>query len=403
MQSMSGFSARASETATALSSLDARIPEGSDADMVFAFYDAGHDPALISDFLRRRFPAAAIAAASSGGGLMADALHLEAQGVGLLLLDDPAGNYGAASAAFDDGPAEDLAEKLLHQALSRAGCRGQLPALIWVYQSPGREEAVLKGLRRIVGDQCPIFGGASADDDMSGRWSQIGPDGPSSEGLVVAALFPSEPVGFAFQGGYEPAGPEGVATLGQCGDSRTIRLIDGRPAAQVYDEWTGGALGDKLANGGPILSETALMPLGSDAGEVNGVRQYLLTHPSAVTAEQGLTTFRDLKDGDRVYAMRGDRRRLVDRAGRVTAQALKSLAIKSLSGRRRPVAGALMVYCCGCRTAVGDEIARAAGVVAENLGQAPLLGGFSFGEHGFLIDRNVHANLMISAIVFGRA
>ncbi len=41
-------------------------------------------------------------------------------------------------------------------------------------------------------------------------------------------------------------------------------------------------------------------------------------------------------------------------------------------------------------------------IEAGGLGQAPFIGCFTFGEQGRLIDRDLHGNLMISAVAFGR-
>ena len=58
-------------------------------------------------------------------------------------------------------------------------------------------------------------------------------------------------------------------------------------------------------------------------------------------------------------------------------------------------------YCGGCKLAVDEEIGRVAQSVNDALDGAPFIGCFTFGEQGYLIDRSVHGNLMISAIAFG--
>jgi hypothetical protein len=214
------------------------------------------------------------------------------------------------------------------------------------------------------------------------------------DGLVVGVLLPSSPLGYAFQGGYEPAGHSGVVT-GRAG--RDILSIDDKPAAAVYNDWIGGRIDAQLAHGGVVMAETTMFPLATDAGRVDGVSHYRLIHPEMVTATGGLRTFCNLEIGARVYAMKGDRRRLIDRAGRVAEQAAQMLATD-----RSRVAGALMVYCGGCKMAIGDDIERVSVAVAEKLGDAPFIGCFTFGEQGRVLDRNVHGNLMISAVVFSQ-
>jgi hypothetical protein len=380
------------DTATALSLLDAELaPNGIVPRMLFAFYGCEHDDRLLHQYLSTRFPRTARLGGSSSGGLMTQHGLQGANTIGLLLIEDD-GDFGVAAAPLGPDPAQ-TAEQLLLEALANCGCSGQLPELIWIYQSPGSEEAVIEGLRRVIGDRCPIVGGSSADNDVSGRWRQLGPDGPMSHGLVVGVLMPASPLGYAFQGGYEPAGASGVVTALA---GRDILSIDGKPAAAVYNDWIGGRIDAQLA-GGAVLAQTSMFPLATDGGRVDGVSHYRLIHPEMVTATGGLRTFCNLDVGARVYAMKGDRRRLVDRAGRVAEQAAQMLATD-----HSRIAGAIVVYCGGCKMALGEDIEQVSVAVAKHLADAPFIGCFTFGEQGRMLDRNVHGNLMISAVVFSQ-
>jgi hypothetical protein len=381
------------DTGAALALLDAALA-GADIRprMVFAFYGCQHDDWLLHRYLSSRFPDAARLGGSSFGGVMTHGGVMDAASIGVLLIED-SGDFGVAAAPLGTDPA-CTAERLLLQALEACGCSGELPELIWIYQRPGEEEAVIEGLRRVVGDRCPIVGGSSADDHVDGRWRQLGPDGPMSDGLIVGVLLPSSQIGYAFQSGYEPAGPSGVITAVT---GREIVSIDGKPAAGVYNEWIGGRIDRQLLHGGSILSGTTLFPLATDSGCVDGVSHYLLMHPEMATPTGALRTFRHAERGARLYSMKGDRGRLVDRAGRVAGQ-----AVRMLPASRADVAGALVVYCGGCRMAIGDDIHKVSAAVAGQLGDAPFIGCFTFGEQGRFLDRNVHGNLMISAVVFSK-
>ena len=347
---------------------------------------------------------------SSSQGFVTDQGLWDADSIGLLLVDDDAGNYGVACGALGEDAAA-TARQLLQQALASCGCDGEVPELIWIYQAPGREEEVIDGLRRLVGDGCPIIGGSAADNDVSGRWRQLGTDATYGNGLVVAVLFPSRDIGYAFQGGYEPAGPSGIVTgigYAPAGDSgivtasegRTIVTIDGEPAAEVYNRWLGGRLQSRLADGGTILIDTTMEPIATDAGRVDGVSNYLLVHPEAIGQGGTLSTFRNIEVGTRVYAMRGDRRRLIERAGHVARQSGRRIGDAPGGGGSPAIAGGLVVYCGGCRIAVDQDIGQVADNIAAAFGDAPFIGCFTFGEQGVLNDRNVHGNLMISAVSF---
>lgn len=407
MVNLRTLAARAPDTAGALAELARQVEAGVSPGFVCVFYDADHDDRQIAAFLKQHFPRAAIIGGTSCAGVMTDAGLGGPGSIGMLVVDDPDGNYGSAATQLV-GSAADCAERALRAALIDADCEGELPELIWIYQAPGKEEEVIAGLRRVVGERCPIVGGSSADNKVEGRWRQFGPDGALADGLVIGVLFPSGGIGFAFQGGYEPAGPTGVVTqvgYNTAGDSgvvtqssgREILAIDGQPAAEVYNRWIGGSLGGRLAGGGNILTDTTMFPLGIDAGQVEDVTHFLLIHPERILGNGGLSTFAAIEVGTRVYSMHGDRSRLVERAGKVA-----TAAAASLPGGAANLAGSLIVYCAGCMLAVGDEMPKVADAVNRSLGASPFLGCFTFGEQGFMLDRNAHGNLMISAVAFGR-
>jgi hypothetical protein len=390
------FSTNRALTSAALDELRTEI-ESTNAvpKAVFAFYGCTHNAGEIHRFLADRFPHAALIGGSSSGGIMDRSGIGEPSSIGLLLLCDPDGDFGAAGRPKGGDPF-GAARDALHAALAAADRAGQLPDLIWIYQSPGQEEAVMQGLKSVIGDCCPIFGGSAADNDVSGQWTQIGPDGAMNDGIVIATLFPSRRIGYAFQGGYEPSGRSGIAAVGGNDSAgRVIETIDGAPAAEIYDGWIGHLIRGKLPTGGNILAETTMFPLGVDLGKVNGVHQYLLIHPETVTSDGALTTFANVESGTRLHCMVGEKRKLIERAGKVVSQAAQQLDAGE-------AAAALVVYCGGCRLAVGEGVAEVQRSVCAALNDIPFLGTFTFGEQGAILDRNAHGNLMISAVVFGR-
>jgi hypothetical protein len=408
MASIRSFAAAEAQTSAALAALDRQLSDaGGDAHFVYAFYGCDHDGAALLDFLKQRFPDAALLGGTSCSGVMSEGRLRGADSIGLLVIDDAVGEYGVASAELGDDPAA-TAQDTLCAALDNAGCPGELPELVRVFQAPGREEEVIDGMRRIVGDRCPIIGGSAADNTVAGDWRQIAPDGVLTNGLVVGVLFPSGGVGCSFQGGYEPVGPSGVVTrvgFDPAGDSgvvtqssgRTIRTIDGRPAAELYNGWIGDRLNGQMADGGNTLLETTMCPLAVDAGQVDGVPHYPLIHPESVGPQGEPNAFASIAEGTRIFSMRGDKERLIERAGRVALE-----AVSSLPGGPESLAGGLMVYCADCMLAVDSRMPEVASKVAEAFSGTPFLGCFTFGEQGCVVERNVHGNLMISAIAFGR-
>ena len=409
MVSLKSFVVSDPSTGQALAELAGAVDAaGMDPSFICLFYDSDHEDGPIFNYIRHRFPRAALLGGTSCGGVMSQAGLGGAGSIGLLLIEDPDGDYGTAAVRLGTDPAGS-AEHALHAALAAAGSTGELPELIWIYQAPGQEESVIEGLRRVVGDRCPIIGGSAADNTVAGTWRQVGPDGPMQDGLVVGVLFSSGGIGFAFQGGYEPSGPSGIVTrvgydaAGESGivtkvRGRHILSIDGKPAAEVYNRWTGGVLSGKIEGGGNILTDTTMYPLGIDAGKIEDVTYYLLIHPDQIVEDGALSIFASIEEGTRVYSMRGDKTRLVERAGKVAAAAAAALA-----GGATNLAGGLVVYCAGCMLAVGEQMPKVSKAVSASFDGMPFVGCFTFGEQGFVLNKNAHGNLMISAIAFGRS
>ncbi|MDR2186621.1 MAG: FIST C-terminal domain-containing protein [Azonexus sp.] len=417
MVSVHSISACATDTVTALHALEQEAAAlDVAADFLCVFYDEIHDDQLIHDFLAARFPGVPVLGGTSYRGTMTDKGMSGDASISIFLIADPDGEYGVGLVEFA-GDAASAAERALRLALEQAGCVGELPALIWLYQAPGHEEEVIAGLHRIVGDRCPIIGGTAADRGIAGRWRQLGPEGYMKNGVAVGALFPSGEVSIAFQGGYEPTGQSGVITqianadltdpartsevgaesAGTSNYGRAILTIDGEPAAAVYNHWLGGALDHKQI-GDSLAADTTMCPLGIDAGKIGGITQYLVIHPNRLLENGALSTFANIKEGVRVFSMRGDPERLVERAGKAAA-----LAVAGLPGGAKNFAGGLVSYCHGNRLAIGEQkIDQVTMALSESFAGMPFVGCFTFGEQGQMLGYNTHGNLMISVVAFGR-
>jgi hypothetical protein len=354
-------------------------------------FGVGTDAAGLYAAARARFPGVALHGGSSCLGVMSDnGLQLDSgAGAGAFAVWDAAGSFGTASADLR-ADARAAARRATEAALDAAGRPGEVPDLVWLTVAPGREEQVLRGIADIVGPGTPVLGGSAADNDVSGAWAQFGPGALHRDGVVVSVLFPSVPVASAYQSGYAPTGASGHVTRVV---GRRLVEIEGRPAAAVYQEWTGGAV--PTATDGPvsILGPATLWPLGRVTRDVSGVPFHLLAHPATAHPDGALDLFADVAEGERLWQMRGSADSLVARAGRVAAQAREEL--------HGAVAGALVVYCGGCMLAVRERMAEVRAGLDAALEGAPWLGVFTFGEQGAPPGEQAgHGNLMISCTVF---
>ncbi len=362
---------------------------------LFCHPTAEHDIEQLVEDLASIAPGVPVHGATSCQGIMTEERLVFAGGYGLGLLGllDEDGGYGVGFCELGDDP-RDSARKALNMALANAGREGQAPDAVWMTSMPNAEEQVLLGIQEVVGAQVPVLGGSSADNSVQGHWRQFTSSQLSSTAMVISVLFSTSDIGHAFHSGYSPTKYKGSITRAE---GRVLWEIEGKPAIEVYDAWTGGRLREQLHSKEPLLLHTTLNPLGRQAGEAMGLPYYMLSHPAGVVEGGGLSLFTEMRVGEEVVLMEGSLDSLVTRAGRVVESAVQECDVYA-----EAVAGGVLVYCAGCMLTVMDRMEQVREEVNQAMGGKPFLGIFTFGEQGCVREGdNRHGNLMISFMAFG--
>ncbi len=374
---------------------DLRNELGEAPSLVLAYYTEDHDSGTLAQELVSTSGTETVQGSSSCLGVMSTGGFYSESGVALGLwgISDADGAYGVGAARTGDTP-RAAASRAVEQALMDAERPGEIPDLVWLHAAPGAEEEVIKGIADVLGPDVPVAGGSSGDNTVAGDWSQFVGNRAFTDAITVSVFFPSTSLSYSFHSGYEPTLTTGRVTKA---DGRVLLEIDGRPAAQIYNEWTGGCVEPALPLGGSVLSMTTLFPLGREVGRLNSVPYFELSHPESVTAEGGIALFTEIGEGEEITLMTGSTESLIDRAGRVARQ-----AIVGLEERSDGIAGALVIYCAGCMLTVQDSMDQVAGNISMAMNGAQYMGIFTFGEQGcFMGGENRHGNLMISIVAFG--
>jgi hypothetical protein len=382
------------DVSRALAELDAALGEA--PDLVFVHGAEASSPRALVDAVSRRWPRARLHGGSTCMGVMTRGrFEPRPESFGLLAICDREGAYGTGGARLGADPRADV-KVALARALEHAGRAGELPAFIVLTAPPGREEDLLLGIADVVGDHVPVAGGSAGDEVVTGKWWQAANGEVGAELCVVTVLFPSGSVVSTFQSGYEVTERSGRITRAS---GRQLHEIDGRPAAQVYDEWTDGALAGIVESGGKIPQRTsALHPLGRRVGGAGDVVEHVLSFIDTVLPDGTLTLFTEVREREPVWVMRGTDNTLVGRAGRVARAALDTL---SREGRRDAVRGALVIFCAASAVYVRDRLNEVVAGLDVTLEDRPYLGTFTFGEQGrFLAGGNRHGNMMVSVVLF---
>lgn len=316
----------------------------------------------------------------------------------------PSGFERGAFALIGDAsdPRADAVSRATDAAGARAAAKSaaielrsrmlRVPDVLLLYATPGFEERVLEGVHEAFdGAPPPLYGGSAADDDLSGRWRVIAGAEALASGFVLVGFTSPRPVHGSFVAGYTPGTRRGRVTSAS---GRTLRTIDGRPAAEVYDEWLGGKLAQHRASGGVVLADTTMHPLGRAVDRVGAMPRYLLTHPHRVERDGSLALFTDVAEGDELVLMLGSREALFDRTDQVAARAGRGA---------ESIRGGILVYCGGCVGVTGEATSQVSLRFGARIESAPFLGAATFGEQGCFTGptpTNRHGNLMADAVLF---
>lgn len=378
---------------SALSSLSQKLSQA--PDLILLYASELYDALILLQAIQQKYPSVKIAGCTSCLGVMTEAgFHQDdGYGLGLMGINMVGSSVGVGSALIEDDP-ENAATSAVSEAISNAQRPGELPDFVFLHAAPGCEEQILQGLKSYLGDHIPIQGGSSADNTVAGNWQQFANDEVIETGVVITVVYSDQPFFTAFHSGYEPTRHQGLVTAA---DGRTLMSIDYKPAAEVYNQWSGGEFTHYLPQGGNVLSATSLFPLGRVVGYTGAVPYYRLSHPDGIGADGSMRLFSEIEKGDVVSLMKGTKSSLLTRAGRVVQTALDQ------SKGDDEIAAALVVYCAGCMLTVKDDMQEVVNSINDSLDGKPFIGIFTFGEQGYFSGgENCHGNLMISASVWAK-
>jgi hypothetical protein len=349
---------------------------GSGAQLVLAFgaRDLVADPARFAD-LRMRYPAAAIACASTAGEI-----------AGTAVTDDDlvvtAVQFARTRVRADAVPLEGSdASGDVGRELAR---RLAAPDLRHVFVlSEGLRvngTALARGLHEGVPDGVTVTGGMAGDGARLQR-TVVGLDAPPTSGRVVAIGFYGDAlrVGYGSLGGWDPFGPDRLVTRA-C--DNVVYEFDGRPALELYRLYMGQEAADLPGSG-------ILYPL---AVRVPGRRTRLVrTMVGLDEAAQSVRFSAGVPEGSHAQLMKATFDRLVDGA----VGAAESCGTR-LDGMRPELA--LLVSCIGRKLVLQQRVEEEVEGVCDVLGDGPVLAGFySYGEicpHGDSIECELHNQTM---------
>ncbi len=342
---------------------------------------------LLADLPMCNYAAHWIGGSSCFGVITEQGVFLKQDSVAVLMIRDEDGHYGSASAVIEHQDIAKATQQALTQALQKAGRPYQVPELVWCMQPPGTEEAVLGQIEKLLGKKVPVYGGSSADDDVSGLWMQYDGQAIYQQAVVIAVLYPSVAISHFFHSGYIPTQHKGIVTKAQ---GRLLHEIDNKPAVDVYSSW----LNKKITAN--YMQETTLTPLGSVIEQDQlDLPLYMLSLPIDFHSDGTIELFAEVEEGKELCLMSSETPRLLSRTGTMCDCARSVLP-------QQKVSGGIIIFCGACLLSIKEQMGLVYENVCTSLDGAPFLIAFTFGEQGYAVDQtNRHGNLMYATVLFG--
>ena len=368
---------------------------GGDPDLLVLYHTLHHSADAVAEATARLPANVRVHGGTTFRGLLSDAgVHVVGPVIGMMGVGTRGVRCGTAIMAKGDDP-RGAAVAAVHAALADADRSGEIPDLVLLCGTVGGEEECLAGIASVLGARVPVFGataGGVACDLATSRVLVRGAE--RAEAIAVAVVFSSHPVSRAFHAGCVPTHFADIAN--GCEGPRVVHRIGGAPAADVYAKWVHLQTGTPLPEDATSL-HTALAPLGREVGRIGEFPLYALTHVDELRADGALVMMTDVAEGDELRLMVGARTTLVARPARAVEAAI-TLQCADVCA----VSGGLIAFCAGLAALVADDLHEVQSSLRAAMLDRPFLAPFTFGEQGNLTDdRAVHANLMISSLIFG--
>lgn len=363
----------------------AAVKGAADLKMAFVYSSVAYDQKELLDAIAAELPGIPLIGNTSYTLVITpDGIADAADGfVGIMGICDPDLTVGVAGI-----PKECCARKSGHKvaelAMQAAG-KSEPPAYFYMAAPSGEEEYFLKGITEVVG-RIPYFGGTAADNTITGEWLLYTDQMITPDGIAVAFFYTDKKIVNKFTGAYNETDKAGVIT--KISGDRTLVEINGKPAVQQYQEWTGAS--DEEVAGGNLLAYSVCHPLAvkDRLGDLAAIR-----HPMNGNPDGSIAVGNNLAVGTAVVLMEATVDELISSVGKTIDD------VKEKSDGE--IAALHLVHCGGRRAGIGDRIGEVYDGIMAHAGDIPFIAEFTFGEYGYEDDgNNTCGGLMLSFTAF---
>ena len=245
---------------------------------------------------------------------------------------------------------------------------------------------IFQGVEDAVGQTTPIWGGnagQSSGESKPGDGQCFSNNGVDGNCVSVAALWMDSKVGVAYGYGYnENPKCSGIVTKADI-NKRLIFTINDRPAADVYNEWTGGKITNIIKAGGGLNPLAVQGRYGFKKPIKEGISDYVLVGITSINPDKSVfMTHEGVEERTKITLTEfASEREFVQKPAVIATIARNRGAIP-----KENVAGALFLYCYAQYYVAKEykyDIKPTFALLSKSLMEKPFTGFFAGGEIGY--------------------
>ncbi|MFB3904346.1 MAG: FIST signal transduction protein [Acidobacteriota bacterium] len=311
--------------------------------------------------------------------------------------------FGVGSASPTHGASRrETTRRAVEEAVRDARKPGKQPSALLVLADPKEGEGVARGLDDVLGKSVPVAGGC-----VSGPSNSVIGNAVRTLGVAALALYTDLPMGWTFEGGFDVSDAHSGQVTAVSEDGRIVETIDGRPATDVYNEWTQGQVARLYPSHTPgnvidAIDALTLYPCYRKFRSPDGRVYTIFSHawPADPTlTNRSLQLASSVEKGDRLYLGRGSWETLLNRIGNLPAKAKLQAG---MDAGDRTILG-IGFICSGVFGSIPRaERGKIPVLLNYSHGGAPFVGMVTAGEFGNLPGiGNKYGNLLTSFLTVG--
>ena len=346
-----------------------RLGESAQLVLIFGSPDVLKEKKGLDD-IKTSYPRASLAGCSSAGNISGTQVYDDALVIAAVRFDHT--RVKGAKVGLSEEVDSFEAGTRLGQSLDKDG----LVHVLVLSDGVGTNGSELvRGLTASLPDHVTLTGGLAGDDARFQETFVMLDDAPQP-GLIAALGFYGDrlKVGFGSLGGWDPFGPERVATRAE---GNVLYELDGQPALELYKR----SLGEHAA-GLPGTGLLFPLSLGAQASGNRLVRTVLAVDDD----EQSVTFAGDVPEGTTVQLMKANFERLVDGAEGAARTSYEAM------GSTSPDL-AVLISCVGRKLVLKQMVEEEVEGVQDVLGERTSLTGFYSNGEIAPFDANANCEL----------